>query len=141
VDGTQTYTLMVGATAPWLWGGQRAEAGAAAQDLAAEQRALEAARRQARYEVREALARLDAAREQFEILDRDLEPQAARDAETAQAEFLTGQGEAVSALEALHALLSIRLERSRALQQLEEAEADLDRAAGLPHPSPAGAAP
>lgn len=47
----------------------------------------------------------------------------------------------MSALEALHALLSLRLQRSRALQLLEEAEADLDRAAGLPHPATPGAAP
>jgi outer membrane protein TolC len=141
VGGAQTYTLMVGATAPWLWGGQKAEVAAAAKELSAEQRALEAARRQARYELRETLARLESTRQQFEILDGDLVPQAARDAEAAQTEFLTGQGEAVAALEALHALLSVRLERSRALQLLEEAEADLDRAAGLPPLPPPGAAP
>ncbi|MCM2333328.1 MAG: hypothetical protein NDI82_05210, partial [Anaeromyxobacteraceae bacterium] len=89
----------------------------------------------------EAQARLESAREQFEILDGDLEPQARRGAEEAQAEFITGQGEAVTALEALHSLLSLRLQRSRALQLLEEAEADLDRAAGLANPSPPGAAP
>jgi outer membrane protein, heavy metal efflux system len=141
VDGTHTYTLMVGGPLPWLWGGRQAEVTAAERDLAAERRALEAARRQGRFEVREAQARLESAREQFEILDGDLEPQARRGAEEAQAEFITGQGEAVSALEALHSLLSLRLQRSRALQLLEEAEADLDRAAGLHHPALPGAAP
>lgn len=141
MDGTHTYTLMVGAPLPWLWGGRQAEVAAAERELAAERRALEAARRQARFEIREAQARLESAREQFEILDGDLEPQARRGAEEAQAEFITGQGEAVTALEALHSLLSLRLQRSRALQLLEEAEADLDRAAGLPHPTPPGAAP
>ncbi|MBK9519511.1 MAG: TolC family protein [Anaeromyxobacter sp.] len=141
VDGIHTYTLTLGATLPWLWGGRAPLVEAAARDLEAERRALELMTRAARYEVREAAARLAAAREQHEILDRELEPQARRDAEAARLEFLTGQGEAVAALEALHMLLTVRVERSRALLLAEEAAADLDRAAGLPPlPSP-GARP
>jgi hypothetical protein len=47
---------------------------------------------------------------------------------------VASQGEATSALEALHAWLTVRLQRSRALQALEEAAAELDRAAGLTLP-------
>jgi outer membrane protein TolC len=141
MEGAHTLTVMVGAPLPWLWGGRQAAAVAASRELEAERRAREAAHLLARYQLREAQARLDAAREQFDILDGELEPQARRGAEEAQAEFITGQGEAVAALEALHALLTVRLQRSRALQQLEEAEADLDLAAGLPYPSTPGASP
>jgi outer membrane protein TolC len=141
VDGTHTYTAMVGLDLPWLWGSRRPEVAGAAAELEAARRGLQASRSRALLELREAGARLRAARDALDVLDQDLVPQARRGAEEAQSEFVSAQGEAVAALEALHDELSVRLQRSQALQMLEDAEADLDLAAGLPATSPRGAPP
>jgi outer membrane protein TolC len=137
MEERHTYTLMLGVPLPWLSGARRDAVAAADRSLAAARHALASARDEARYAVREAAARVDAAREALEILDRDLVPQAQRSAEQAETDLGTGRGDAMSVLEAFHTLLSVRLERSRALLALEEASADLDRAAGVAWPPPA----
>jgi outer membrane protein TolC len=132
MDSKQTYTFMLGIPLPWLSGARRDAIVESERSLAASRASLEAARNDARYVLREAAARVDAAREAIAILDRDLVPQAERSAEQAQSDLRTGQADAMNVLEALHTLLSVRLERSRALLALEQARADLDRAAGVP---------
>ena len=131
MEDRHTYTLMLGLPLPWLSGARRDAVAAAERSLAAARHALASARDEARYAVRESAARVDAAREALEILDRDLVPQAQRSAEQAENDLGTGGGNAMSVLEAFHTLLTVRLERSRALLALEEASADLDRAAGV----------
>jgi outer membrane protein TolC len=140
MDSTQNYTLMLGIPLPWLSGGRRDAVAAAERSLAAARHSAASARDEARYAVREASARVDAARDALQILDRDLVPQAQRSAEQAETDLRTGRGEAMSVLEAFHTLLTVRLERSRALLGLEEARADLDRAAGADWPPPAAGA-
>jgi outer membrane protein TolC len=131
MEGTHTYTLMVGVPLPWLSGARRDAIAEAERNLSAARRTREGALNAARYALRDAAARADAAREALALLERDLVPQAERSAEQAQADFRTGQADAMTVLEALHTLQSVRLERSRAVLALEEARADLDRAAGL----------
>jgi cobalt-zinc-cadmium efflux system outer membrane protein len=137
MEERHTYTLMLGLPLPWLSGARRDAVAAADRSLAAARHALASARDEARYAVREAAARVDAAREALEILDRDLVPQAQRSAEQAENDLGTGRADAMSVLEAFHTLLTVRLERSRALLALEEASADVDRAAGVAWPAQA----
>jgi cobalt-zinc-cadmium efflux system outer membrane protein len=141
MDRRQTYTLMLGVPLPWLSGARRDAVVEAERNLAAARRSRESALNAARFEIEDAAARVDAAREALGILDGDLVPQAERSAAQAQADFRTGQADAMSVLEALHTLQSVRLERSRAVLALEEAHADLDRAAGIEWTPPDRGAP
>ena len=83
-----------------------------------------------RYELRDAAARVDSARQSFTIIDQDLLAQAKRSLEATQAEYAAGQGDAVGLLDALRSYLQVRIERVRALAELASSQADLERAAG-----------
>jgi len=133
MDGTRTYTLMAGMSLPWLWGRRGADEREAERTLAADRAALESARRNARFQVRDAKARLDSAREAFDILDSQVVPQTQQAAEAAQGSFAAGQYDALAVLDANRVYLQVRLERGRALTRLVGAVADLERAAGHLH--------
>jgi cobalt-zinc-cadmium efflux system outer membrane protein len=133
MDGTRNYTLMAGVTLPWLWGRSGSDEREAERLLAADRAALESARRLARFQVRDAKTRLDAARESYDILDGQVVPQWRQAAEAAQAAFAAGGADALSVLDANRSYLQVRLERGRALARLHAALADLERAAGHLH--------
>lgn len=134
MDGTKTYTLMAGMTLPWLWGRRGDEEREAAHLLAADQAALDGARRTARLQVRDAKTRLDAAREAYDILDGQVVPQWQQAAQATQAAFASGQAaDALAVLDANRGFLQVRLERVRALARLHGALGDLERAAGHLH--------
>jgi cobalt-zinc-cadmium efflux system outer membrane protein len=124
------YGAMVSLGLPWLSGQRRDEREQAETTLRADERALEAARASARYEVADASARLAAAREGLAIVDTNLLPQARRTMEATQAAFSVGQGDAVGLLDSLRSYLQVQVERVRALARIESAAADLDRATG-----------
>jgi len=105
-----------------------------AHRLAADEAALEAARRSARLQVRDAKSRLDAAREAYDILDGQVVPQWQQAAKATQAAFASGQAaDALAVLDASRGYLQVRLERVRALARLHGALGDLERAAGHLH--------
>ncbi len=133
MDGTRTYTLMAGMSIPWLWGRRGHDEREAARTLAADRAALESSRRNARLQIRDARARLESAREAYDILDAQVVPQMGQAAEASQAAFAAGQLDALSVLDANRAYLQVRLERIRALTRLVSALADLERAAGHLH--------
>jgi outer membrane protein TolC len=83
-----------------------------------------------RYELRDAAARVESARESFSIIDQDLLVQARRNFEATQSAYSAGQGDAIGLIDALRSYLQVRIERVRALAELASSEADLQRAAG-----------
>jgi outer membrane protein TolC len=129
-DFHQAYGAMVAINLPWLSGGRRDEEREAEQLVVADRHALEAARNAVRYQLRDAKARVDAARTAFGIVDQQLLEQARRSLEATQAEYAAGRGEAADILEALRAYLQVRIERVQALAELASSQADLERAAG-----------
>ncbi len=124
------YGAMVGINLPWLSGRRRADEREAEETVQAEQHALASTRNAVRYELHDAAARLESARQSFTIIDQDLLSQAKRSLEATQAAYATGQGDAVGLLDALRSYLQVRIERVRALAELASSQADLERAAG-----------
>jgi outer membrane protein, heavy metal efflux system len=129
-DTHQAYGAMVGINLPWLSGRHRDEEREAEQTLRAEQDALESTQNAVRYELHDAAARLESARQSFTIIDQELLAQARRSLEATQAEYVAGRGDAVGLLDALRSYLQVRIERVRALAELASSQADLERAAG-----------
>jgi cobalt-zinc-cadmium efflux system outer membrane protein len=126
----QAYAAMVGINLPWLSGRHGDEEREAEQTLRAEEAALESAQNAVRYELHDAAARLDSARQSFTIIDQELLAQARRSLEATQSEYASGHGDAVGVLDALRSYLQVRIERVRALAELASSQADLERAAG-----------
>jgi cobalt-zinc-cadmium efflux system outer membrane protein len=126
------YGVMFSMSLPWLNPRYGEELRAAEATLAAERSALSSTRLAARYELYEAVQRLKAARESFQIIERDLLPQAQQSFESAEAAYRGGQGDSLGMLDALRSLLDVRLERERALALVDSALADTERAAGGP---------
>ncbi len=129
-DVRHAYGAMVSINLPWLSGRRRDQVRDAEHTLAADIRALESARNTARFEVRDALARLTAAQQSFRIIDRELLPQARQSFEAAQAAFGAGKGDALGLLDSARSYLQVRVEDARAVARLGSSLADLERAIG-----------
>jgi cobalt-zinc-cadmium efflux system outer membrane protein len=124
------YGAMVTVNLPWLSGRRRDEVEEAEHDLRAEEQALRSARNTVHYELRDAAARVESARQAFTAIDQELVAQAGRSLEATQAAYAAGRGDAMALLDALRSSLEVRLERVRALAELASSQADLERAAG-----------
>ncbi len=124
------YGAMVQMNLPWLSKRRSEEERAAELTVQAEQNALESTRNAVRYELRDAAARLESARQSFTIIDQDLLAQAKRSLDATQAAYATGGSDAIAVLDALRSYLQVRIERVRALAELASSQADLERAAG-----------
>ncbi len=129
-DMRHAYSAMVGMTLPWLSGRHGDERREAEQTVEAERHALESTKNVVRYELRDAGARLESARQSFTIVDQELLAQARRNLEATQAQYAAGRGDTAAMLEALRSYLQVRIERVRALAELASTQADLERAAG-----------
>jgi outer membrane protein TolC len=129
-DMRHAYSAMVAINLPWLSGRHAAEQRQAEEALQADRAALASTKNTVRYELRDAAARVDSARQSFNIIDQDLLAQAKRSLEATQAAYASGQGDAVGLLDALRSYLQVRIERVRALAELAASETDLERAAG-----------
>jgi len=129
-DFHHAYGAMVGINLPWLAPRHRDEQREAEAMVEAERHALAATRNTIRYELRDAAARVESARQAFTIIDRDLLAQARRSVDATQAAYAAGQGDAAALLEALRTYLQVQIERVHALTELASSQADLERAAG-----------
>jgi outer membrane protein TolC len=129
-DFQHAYGAMVAINLPWLSGRRRDEQREAEQNVIAERHALEATQVAARYELRDAAARVDSAKQSFTIVDQDLLAQARKSLEATQSEYASGRGDATTMLDALRTYVQVRIERVRALAELASSQADLERAAG-----------
>jgi outer membrane protein, heavy metal efflux system len=126
------YGAMLSMSLPWLNPRHRATLRAAEHELTAERQQLAATSRQARYELHDAAARLQAASESLQIIERELLPQAERSLESARAQFGVGRGNLLSLLDTLRSYFGIRLQHARAQARLSSTRAELELAAGLP---------
>jgi outer membrane protein TolC len=126
------YGVMFSMSLPWFNAAHVEAVRAAEAKLAAERSALTSTRSVARYALYEAEERLKAARASLAIIERDLLPLAQQSLESAQAAYRGGESDLAGTFDALRALLDIRIERERALVQVDTAVADLERAAGGP---------
>jgi outer membrane protein len=131
MDRTSSYTVMLGFTLPWLSPRRGDERRAAAAELSAAEQALVSAENQARYQLRDALARYRAARDGHDLIERELLPQTQQAAQAAQESFAYSRADALGLLDSLRNLLQVRLELVRARARVEEAWADLERAAAV----------
>lgn len=129
-DTHHSYAAMVQINLPWLSKQRSEEERAAELTVQAEQNALESTRNVVRYELHDAAARLESARQSFTIIDQDLLAQAKRSLDATQAAYATGGSDAIAVLDALRSYLQVRIERVRALAELASSQADLERAAG-----------
>jgi outer membrane protein TolC len=129
-DFHHAYGAMVGINLPWLSGRHRDEEREAEETVEADRHALESTKNVVRYELRDAAARVDSARQSFTIIDQNLLAQARRSLDATQAAYAAGQGDAAGMLDALRSYLQVRIERVRALAELASSQADLERAAG-----------
>jgi cobalt-zinc-cadmium efflux system outer membrane protein len=129
-DVRHAYGAMASINLPWLSGRRRDETREAEHTLRAEEHALESTRNVVRYELRDAAARLESARQSFTIIDQELLAQARRSLEATQGAYASGRGDAIALLDALRSYLQVRIERIRALADLASSQADLRRAAG-----------
>jgi outer membrane protein TolC len=126
------YGAMVTMSLPWLNPRRRDEVEAAARASAAERSALRAQRAAARYQLRDADAKLGAARETVALIHERVLPDARRSFESSQAAFQSGRGDITPVLDAGRNYLQTRIDEVRAIADLETSEADYARAAGLP---------
>jgi len=129
-DFQHAYGAMVAINLPWLSGRRRDEEREAEQTVQAERHALESTKNTVRYELRDAAARVESARQSFTIIDQNLLAQAKRSLEATQTAYAAGQGDAVGLLDALRSYLQVRIERVQALAELASSQTDLERAAG-----------
>ena len=129
-DFHHAYGVMVAINLPWLSGRHGDEEREAEQTMIADRHALESTKNTVRYELRDAAARVDSARQSFAIIDQDLLAQARRSLDATQSAYAAGQGDAGGLLDALRSYLQVRIERVRALSELAASQADLERAAG-----------
>lgn len=136
MEDSHAYGAMVSMSLPWLNPGRRDAVRAAQESASADRYALESVRNTIRYQVRDAVAKYEAARSTFTIIDSDLLPQAQRNFEAAQAGYSAGQGDALVLIDALRSYLDVRLDRVRALVHLETTAADLERALGAKEKTP-----
>ena len=123
-----TYGAMVAVGLPWLNPGRSEEERAARHRLAANKDALESVRLMARYELRDAQMRMQAARASYDVLQRDVVLQAQRNLDTARSMYSAGQSDASALMDAARLFLEVQMDKVRSLALLQEAAADLSRA-------------
>ncbi|MBI5543035.1 MAG: TolC family protein [Deltaproteobacteria bacterium] len=128
------WAAMVSFNLPWLNPRHREQVEEAESTLAADRGTREALLASARFQLRDALARLRSARDTLSLIERELLPQARQSYEAAETAFASAQGDALGLLDAERTYLQVRIDRERALAQAWISLADLERAAGLPVP-------
>ena len=141
-----SWTAMVGITwpnAPWSRKGidaRVAEAAAAVEAARARSAVTESAIRLA---VHESYVRVEAAAERATLLRTSIVPQSDQTLAVSRVAYQTDQGDFLMLIDNQRILLDVQLEYYRALSDLEQARADLERAVGMDLPTTAttGAAP
>jgi cobalt-zinc-cadmium efflux system outer membrane protein len=126
------YGAMVSMSLPWLNPRHGDEVKAAERTSAAERSALRAQQAAARFQLRDAAAKLRAARETLALIHDRVLADARRSFESAQALFQSGHGDVTPVLDGARNYLEVRIEEVRAVAEMESGEADYARAAGQP---------
>ncbi|MBI2389531.1 MAG: TolC family protein [Deltaproteobacteria bacterium] len=129
------FGAMVQLSLPWLNPRHGDEIRAAEATVAADKTAAKALEDAILLQVQEALIRYRAARNTFDLIDSTLLPQARKTFDALLANYGAGGGDSLSVVDSLRTLLQIRIDRNRALAQVELAIADVERSIGGPIPS------
>lgn len=126
-------------TAPWARGkldAQRAESTAAIEAARAQQRAAET---RVRLAVQQAYVRVHAAQQRARLLQTTLIPQSEQTLEVSRVAYQADRVDFLALIENQRTLLDARLDYDRAMSELEQAVADLERAVGTDLTATAGA--
>lgn len=136
------FSLMVQLSLPWLNPRHQDEIRAAEATVAADKTAKKSLEDAILLQVQEAIVRYQGARSQFDLIDATLIPQAKKTFDALLANYGAGGGDSLSVIDALRTWLQIRIDRNRALANVELAIAEVERSIGGEIPQePAGAAP
>jgi cobalt-zinc-cadmium efflux system outer membrane protein len=126
------FGAMVQMSLPWLNPRHGDEIRAAEAALSADKSAQKSLETTILLEVQEAIAKYEAARTTFQLLDTQLLPASRKAFESAQATYAAGGGGALAVVEALRMYLQVRIDLSRARANVEIAISDVERAIGGP---------
>lgn len=126
------YGAMVQFSLPWLSSQRSEEVKAAQAGVEADKATVKAIESAILLQVQEALARYDAQRSTLQLVETKLLPQSKKTFDATLANYGAGGGEALSVVDAERTWLQMRIERSRAIAQVEIALADIERALGAP---------
>lgn len=132
---TDAWTANVGVTwptAPWSRRRLDARTAEAAAEIDAARARQRAARNAVEYAVQDAYIRVKAAGQRASLLRTSVVPQSAQALEVSRAAYQTDQADFLALIDNQRGLLEVRLEYYRALSDLEQALADLERAVGTP---------
>lgn len=130
MDMPHNFGAMVQLGLPWLNARHGDEVKAAEASLEADKAAAKALETAILLQLQETIARFEAARATFRLLDHELLPKAQKTFESMQTAYGAGGGASLGVVDALRTYLQVRIERSRALAQVEIAIADVERAIG-----------
>lgn len=126
------FGAMIQMSLPWLNPRHGDEIRAAEAALSAEKTAQKSLETTILLEVQEAIAKYEAARMNFTLIDAQLIPAARKSLESAQATYAGGGGSALGVVDALRTYLQVRIDLSRARANVEMAITDIERAIGGP---------
>jgi outer membrane protein TolC len=126
---------MVQFSLPWLNPRHGDEIRAAEAAVSADKTAQKSLEDAVFLQVQESIVRYQAARASFDLVDGTLVPQAKKTFDALLANYGAGGGDSLSVIDALRTWLQIRIDRNRALAEVELAIADVERAIGGPIPS------
>lgn len=129
-NGPDAYAAMFSINLPWFTGKRSAEARRLEQTLRADEAALDAMRSRARFEVRDAWLRTEAARKSAALLRTELIPKTSQTVEVSRASYEKDKSSFLDLLDAERSLRDVRLKYIQAVTQYESAAADLERAVG-----------
>lgn len=129
------FSLMVQISLPWLNPKHQDEIKAAEAAVSADKTAKKSLEDAILLQAQEAIVRYQGARASFELIDATLVPQAKKTFDALLANYGAGGGDSLSVIDALRTWLQIRIDRNRALAQVELAIAEVERSIGGEIPS------
>lgn len=129
-NGPDAYAAMLSINLPWFTGKRSAEARRLEQTLRADEAAAEALRARARFDVRDAWLRTEAARKSAALLRTELIPKSAQTVEVSRSAYEKDRTSFLDLLDAERSLRDVKLKYIQAVTQYESAAADLERAVG-----------
>jgi len=117
--------------APWSRGRLDAKVAEATADVAARRAALAAAERAVGLAVEQAYIRVQAAQARADLIRTSLVPQSTQVLDVSRVAYQTDRVDFLALIDSQRVLLAVQLDYHRALADLEQATADLERAVGV----------
>lgn len=130
-DAEDAWGLTFAVNLPWFSGKRSAEVRKTQQMLRADEAALERIRARIDYEVRDAYARVEAARKSVILFKGELLSKSRQSVEVSRASYEKGRATFLDLLDAERSLRDIRLEYFKAIAEYATAVSELERAVGV----------